>query len=195
MAPVSSLGARLYTFSPAEKFIAYMRLSVWTGIIVSLPFLLLQTGLFIWPALRVSERKYALAALTVVPVLFIAGAMMSYWFLSPVVMSFFLSFAASDSVQPLWGLGEYLALLAGIMVAAGLLLQTPLLLLLSFSLGITTPRQVARARPYIILVIFLLAGIFTPPDVISQIAMGVPLYLLFELSLLVGGLLSRKKPE
>jgi sec-independent protein translocase protein TatC len=163
--------------------------------VVSSPFMLLQAGLFIWPALRASERRYALAALTVVPTLFVTGAMLSYWLLSPLVMGFFLSFAASDSVQPLWGLREYLALLAGIMTAAGLLLQTPLLLLLAFSLGITTPKQVALARPYIILLIFFLSALCTPPDVISQIAMGVPLYILFELVLWIGGLLGRKKPD
>ena len=193
MAPVSKLGVRLYTFSPAEKFMAYLRLSVWAGVVVSSPFVLLQAGLFIWPALRASERKYALAALTVVPVLFVAGAMISYWLLSPLVMGFFLSFSASDSVQPLWGLREYLALLAGIMIAAGLLLQTPLLLLLAFSLGIITPKQAARARPHIILLIFFLSALCTPPDVVSQIAMGVPLYVIFELVLWVGGLFGRKR--
>jgi sec-independent protein translocase protein TatC len=174
---------------------AYLHLAVWTGVVLSAPFLLLQAGFFIWPALRGAERRYALAALSAVPFLFVTGAMMSYWLLSPVVMGFFLSFAASDSVEPLWGLKEYLTLLAGMMTAAGLLLQTPLLLLLSFSLGMTTPERVAGARPFIVLLIFFLAALCTPPDVISQVAMGVPLYLLFELTLWAGGLVSGKKQK
>jgi sec-independent protein translocase protein TatC len=79
------------------------------------------------------------------------------------------------------------------MTAAGLLLQTPLFLLLSFSLGMTTPENVAGARPFLALLIFFRAALCTPPDVISQIAMGVPLYLLFELTLWVGRLVSGKK--
>jgi sec-independent protein translocase protein TatC len=101
-------------------------------------------------------------------------------------MRFFLRFASGDGIQPLWGFREYLAVLYGLMLAAGLLLQTPLLLLCSFALGITTPKKIARFRPHIIFLIFLVAGICTPPDVISQVALGVPLYLLFELTLFIG---------
>jgi sec-independent protein translocase protein TatC len=184
--PASDLGVQLYTFNPAEKFTAYLHLAVWTGALVSAPFCLLQAGLFLWPALRGKERLFASAALIAVPALFIAGAAAAYHFLSPTVLRFFLRFSASDGIQPLWGFREYLGLLYALMLAFGLLLQTPLLLLFAFALGIVTPRQAARARPYIIFLIFLAAGICTPPDVISQVALGVPLYLLFELTLLVG---------
>jgi sec-independent protein translocase protein TatC len=191
MDPVSDLGVKLYTFAPAEKFMAYLNLAVWTGALVSAPFFLLQAGAFVWPGLRGSERRYAVVALLVVPVLFLAGAGMSYRLLSPVVLKFFLSFGASDAVQPLWGLKEYLAMLGAMMIAAGLLLQAPLILLLAFILGITTPAKIARFRPHIILLIFLVSGICTPPDVISQIAMGIPLYLLFELAMLIGRFVKR----
>jgi sec-independent protein translocase protein TatC len=186
MAPVANLGVILYTFNPAEKFLAYLHLAVWTGALFSAPFCLLQIGLFVWPALRGKERRWTLTALLVVPVLFITGSGLAYRFLSPVVMRFFLRFASGDGIQPLWGFREYLSILYGLMLAAGLLLQTPLLLLCSFALGITTPKKIARFRPHIIFLIFLVAGICTPPDVISQVALGVPLYLLFELTLFIG---------
>ena len=186
MAPVADLGIALYTFNPAEKFLAYLHLAVWTGAVVSSPFCLLQIGLFVWPALRGKERQWTVAALVVVPVLFIAGAAAAYRFLSPVVLRFFLFFGSSDGIQPLWGFREYLALLFAMMLAAGLLLQTPLLLLFGFALGIVTPKTVARFRPHIIILIFLAAALCTPPDVISQVALGVPLYLLFELTLFIG---------
>jgi sec-independent protein translocase protein TatC len=184
--PVSDLGVKLYTFNPAEKFMVHVHLAVWTGAIISAPFCLLQAGLFLWPALRGKERVFTPAALIAVPALFIAGAAAAYYFLSPVVLRFFLSFSASDNIQPLWGFREYLAMLYALMLAFGLLLQTPLLLLFAFAAGIVTPRQVARARPHIIFLIFLAAAICTPPDVISQVALGVPLYLLFELTLSAG---------
>jgi sec-independent protein translocase protein TatC len=191
--PVSSLGVKLYTFDPAEKFMAYVHLSVWTGALVSAPFCLLQIGLFVWPALRGKERIFTPAALIAVPALFIAGAAAAYYFLSPAVLRFFLGFAASDEIQPLWGFRQYLGLLYALMLAFGLLLQTPLLLLFAFAAGIVTPRQAARARPYIIFLIFLAAALCTPPDVISQVALGVPLYLLFELTLLAGRFFQRGK--
>ncbi|MDR3255065.1 MAG: twin-arginine translocase subunit TatC [Synergistaceae bacterium] len=191
MSPVSGLGVTLYTFSPSEKFMTYLRLAVWTGLVVSAPFFLLQSGAFIWPALRGNERKYAAATLSVVPALFLVGAGLAYRLLAPVVLGFFLSFGSGDAIQPLWGLREYLTLLSGMMIAAGLLLQSPLLLFLSFILGVTTPKKVARLRPHVILLIFFAAAICTPPDVISQIALGVPLYLLFELTLLFGKFLKK----
>jgi sec-independent protein translocase protein TatC len=195
MAPVADLGVTLHTFNPAEKFLAYLHLAIWTGAIFSAPFCLLQIGLFVWPALRGKERRWTLAALLVVPVLFITGSGLAYRFLSPVVMRFFLRFASGDGIQPLWGFREYLAVLYALMLAAGLLLQTPLLLLCSFALGITTPKKIARFRPHIIFLIFLAAGICTPPDVISQVALGVPLYLLFELTLFIGRFFNERPIE
>jgi sec-independent protein translocase protein TatC len=186
MAPAADLHVALYTFNPAERFIAYLHLAVWTGAVVSAPFCLLQAGLFVWPALRGKERRWTLAALLAVPALFLAGAAAAYYFLSPAALRFFLRFGSSDGILPLWGLREYLSMLFALMLASGLLLETPLLLLLSFALGIVTPRAAARFRPYIIFLIFLVAAICTPPDVISQAALGVPLYLLFELTLFIG---------
>lgn len=186
MAPVADLGVTLYTFDPAEKFLAYLHLAIWTGALFSAPFCLLQIGLFVWPALKGKERGWTLAALLVVPILFITGSGLAYRFLSPVVLRFFLRFASGDGIQQLWGFRDYLAMLYALMLAAGLLLQAPLLLLCSFVLGITTPKKIARFRPHIIILIFLAAGICTPPDVISQVALGVPLYVLFELTLFIG---------
>jgi sec-independent protein translocase protein TatC len=186
MAPVADLGVALYTFDPAEKFLAYLHLAVWTGAVVSAPFCLLQIGLFVWPALKGKERRWTAAALIVVPALFIVGAAAAYRFLAPTVLRFFLGFATGDGIQPLWGFKEYLSLLFAMMLAAGLLLQTPLLLLVAFALGIVTPKTVARFRPHIVILIFLAAALCTPPDVISQVALGVPLYLLFELTLFIG---------
>jgi len=104
MAPVADLNIALYTFNPAEKFLAYLNLAVWTGIVVSAPFCLLQIGLFVWPALRKKERGWTLAAIVAVPAMFVSGAAAAYYFLSPTVLRFFLSFgSSSNGIQPLWG--------------------------------------------------------------------------------------------
>ena len=195
LAPVSDLGVQLYTFNPAGKFSAYLHLSVWMGILVSLPFALLQAGFFVWPALREKERRWTLAALAAIPALFLSGAGAAYHFLAPVVLKFFLDFGASDGIAPMWGFREYLAMLFSLMAAAGLLLETPLLLLAAFAAGIVSPEKAARARPYIVLLIFLLAALCTPPDVVSQIALGVPLYLLFELTLFAGRFLRWRRQD
>ncbi|GHV36745.1 sec-independent protein translocase protein TatC [Synergistales bacterium] len=192
--PLAAFGVRLYTFAPAEKFMAYLHLSVWTGVLFTLPVLCLEAALFLWPGLRGGEHAFAAAALFAAPALFIFGACLCYRLLAPLVFGFFLFFGADDIAQ-LWGFREYLSLLFDIMLAAGLLLQAPIILLALMLTGVVTPQGVARRRSYIILGIFTLSAILTPPDVISQVALGVPLYLLFEATLVAGRLFTKKSAK
>jgi sec-independent protein translocase protein TatC len=191
--PLAIFGVKLYTFAPAEKFMAYLRLSVWTGALCAVPYLCVQAGLFLWPGLRGREHVCTVAVLFAVPVFFILGAALCYRFLAPLVFGFFLSFGALDGIEGLWSFGEYLSLLFDLMIATGLLLQIPLFLFVLLTLGFVSPERVARFRPYVILLIFFLAAVLTPPDVISQVMLGVPLYLLFEGAFFLGRVLRKKK--
>ena len=193
LAPLARFDVQLYTFAPAEQFMAYLHISFWTGAICTIPFLCLQIALFIWPGLRSNEYRYACAALFLVPLLFILGAALCYYFLSPIVFNFFLTFAEGDGMRPLWGFREYLSLLFSLMLAGGLLSQGPLALLVLMVTGILSYQDVARYRCHIILLIFFMAALLTPPDVISQILLGIPLYLLFEGSLFLGRIFSKKR--
>ncbi|MDR1649214.1 MAG: twin-arginine translocase subunit TatC, partial [Synergistaceae bacterium] len=131
----------------------------------------------------------------VVPVLFILGAALCYRFLAPFVFDFFLYFGSLDGIEALWSFKEYLSLLFDLMIAAGLLLQMPLFLFTLLLLGVVSPESVARYRSQFILLIFFLAAILTPPDVISQVMLGVPLYLLFEGAFLLGCILRKNKKK
>ena len=192
-APLDVFNVKLYTFAPAEKFLAYMRLSAWTGAVFTAPFFCLQAGLFLWPGLRGNEYRYALAILFVVPVLFLVGAGLCYRFMAPFVFEFFLSFGSGDGVESLWNLREYLALLFGLMIATGLLLQLPLGFLALIVTGVVSVERIAHYRSHIIFLNFLLAALLTPPDVASQIMLAVPLCILFEGALWLGKLLRRSK--
>ena len=191
--PLGRHDIELYIFAPADQFMAYLNIAFWTGLLCALPFLCLQAALFIWPGLRKNEYRYACTALIIVPVLFMLGAAAAYLFLSPVVFNFFLTFGEGDGMLPLWGLRQYLELLFRLMVAAGLLSQGPLVLLVLMATGVVSYKSVARFRCHIILLIFFLAALLTPPDVISQILLGIPLYLLFEGALFLGRIFSKKR--
>jgi sec-independent protein translocase protein TatC len=193
LAPLIPFEIELYTFAPAEKFMAYLHLSFWTGTIFTVPFFCLQAALFIWPGLRGNEKRYACLTLFIVPVLFMLGAALCYHFLAPIAINFFLFFAEGDGMIPLWGFRQYLSLLFGLMLAGGLLLQGPFALLVLMAAGVVSYKSVARFRPHIILLIFLLAALLTPPDVISQIMLGIPLYLLFEGTLFLGRIFRRRE--
>ncbi len=194
-APLARFEVQLYTFAPAEKFMAYLHLSAWSGALFTAPFFCVQAALFLWPGLRGNEYRYALGALFFAPALFVSGAVVCYRFFAPIVFGFFLSFAAGDGIEALWGLREYLALLFNLMLATGLLLQMPLALLALLLTGVVSPQMVARYRPHVILMLFSLAAVLTPPDVVSQVLLGVPLYLLFEGALLVGRVLRKKEGD
>jgi sec-independent protein translocase protein TatC len=193
MNPVAGLGVSLYTFSPSEKFMAHLHISAVAGAAAAMPFFVLQAALFIWPGLKDRERAFARFVLLAVPTLFIAGAVSAYKFFAPAVLRFFLSFGSGDGVAALWSFREYLSLLSGLVFAAGVSLQMPLILLALFALGAADPAKVASFRPYMIVLIFLAAGMLTPPDVTSQITLGVPLYLLFELTILAGRFIRKRK--
>ena len=191
--PLAQFDIELYIFAPADQFMAYLHISFWTGMLCALPFLCLQTALFIWPGLRKNEYRYAAAALVIVPILFMLGAAAAYRFLSPIVFNFFLTFGEGDGMRPLWGFRQYLTLLFNLMLAAGLLSQGPLALLLLMATGLVSYESVARYRRHIIILIFLAAALLTPPDIVSQVLLGVPLYLLFEGTLFLGRVFGKKR--
>ena len=170
-----------------------MRVAFWGGVILSLPLAILQASLFIYPALRKNEVRFFLFAILAAPLLFALGSAFAYRVIAPLAFRFFLSFSPGDNVLPFWGFGEYASFLFALMVAAGLVFLLPLLLLLLVGTGLVSTRTLSRLRPWVIMAIALAAALLTPPDVVSQILLGVPLYLLFEGSLLLGRILERGK--
>ena len=190
-APLEGLGVSLYYFKPYEKFLTYMRLSFWGGAALSVPLAVLQAALFVAPALRKNEMKYLILAGGLIQALFLAGAAFAYRFAAPLALRFFLFFGEGDNVLPLWGFGDYASFLFSLLLASGMLFQAPLLLLLFILFGLVSVETLSRLRPWIILGIALIAALLTPPDVVSQILLGVPLYLLFELVLVLGRFLKR----
>ncbi|MFA0888070.1 MAG: twin-arginine translocase subunit TatC [Synergistales bacterium] len=184
--PLEGLGLSLYYFKPYEKFMTYMRISFWGGTILSLPLAILQASLFVYPALRKNEIRYFLFTVLAAPLFFVAGSAFAYRVIAPMAFRFFLSFSPKDNVLPFWGFGEYASFLFTLMVASGLVFLLPLLILFLIGTGLVSTRSMSRLRPWIIMAIAFAAALLTPPDVVSQILLGLPLYLLFEGSLLAG---------
>jgi sec-independent protein translocase protein TatC len=163
--------------------------------VLTAPLALVQGWLFIRPALRRNEAKYLLIGGGIVPVLFAAGAAFAYRVIAPLALRFFLAFGEGDSILPLWGFGEYASFLFSLLLASGLVFQAPLLLLALLLSGAVSLRTITRLSPWIILFIGLAAALLTPPDVVSQILLGVPLYLLFELTLAVARIVMGRRDD
>lgn len=172
-----------------EAFITYIRLALWGGTILAFPVIASQIWAFIAPGLYREEKRAFLPFLIATPILFIAGAAMAYYFVFPMAWKFFLSFEVSGGngmlpIQMEARVSEYLSLAMTIIFAFGLAFELPVLLILLARAGFVTSQMLSHFRRYAIVLIFAVAAILTPPDVFSQIALALPMMLLYEISIL-----------
>lgn len=181
---------RLIYTGLTEAFFTYLKISFFTGLFLSFPIMAMQIWKFIAPGLYKTEKKAFLPFLIATPVLFFAGAALVYYWLMPVAWEFFIGFQSDGThtalpIQLEARVGEYLDLVMLLIFAFGLCFQLPVLLVLLGRAGLVTPEQLAKGRRYAIVIAFVVAAFLTPPDVLSQFALAVPIILLYEISILV----------
>ncbi len=177
---------RLIYTGLTEVFITYLKLAFWGGLFLAFPVIAAQIWFFVAPGLYREEKQAFLPFLIGAPLLFLAGAAMAYYLVFPMAWAFFLSFenpGAGLPIQMEARVSEYLSLSASIIFAFGLAFQMPVILVLLARAGILTARKLAGFRRFAIVLIFAFAAIVTPPDVISQIALALPMMGLYELSI------------
>jgi sec-independent protein translocase protein TatC len=172
------------TFSPTEPFFTTIKLSVYGGILLALPLLLYQVYAFVLPAFSPTERRVVLPMLLAVPFLFIAGTVFAYFVVMPPALSFLLGFNADQFNIQIRG-SEYYGFFVLTLIGVGLLFQIPVGVLAVTRLGIVTPEQLGRNRRYAILIIAIVAMLLPGTDPVTMLISMAPLYLLFELSLLL----------
>jgi sec-independent protein translocase protein TatC len=172
------------TFSPTEPFFTTMKLAIYAGILLSLPVLLYQAYAFVLPAFSPQERRVVLPLLMMIPFLFIAGVVFAYYVVMPAALSFLLGFNADDFNTQVRA-SEYYGFFALTEISVGLLFQIPVGILAVTRLGIITPRQLSRNRRYAVLVIAVVAMLLPGTDPVTMLLCMLPLYLLFEVSILL----------
>ena len=181
------------------QFFVELKVALWAAFFVSFPIIANQLWAFIAPGLYAKEKKAFLPFLLATPVLFIGGAALAYYVVMPTAFHWFLGFQGAPggvTIQALPNSEDYLGLVMQFILAFGLSFLLPVLLLLLNLAGIVSRAQLVRARRYMIVLAFVIAAVATPPDVISQLMLAIPLVLLFEGSLVVMLLMDRKqKPE
>ncbi len=184
--------AELQTLAPTEAFSAHLNLSLLAGIIVCSPVIFYQFWRFVFPGLFKKERKTAIRAAFVSVLLFLAGTAFAWFLMLEPAINVFWSFE-TGSIVGHWSLGNYIGFLGRFILIFSIAFQLPIIVLMLVSLGITTPDNLAKYRRHIIVGLLIAAAILTPPDPFTQIMLTLPLYVLFEMSLMAARISSRKK--
>ncbi len=186
--------ARLQTLAPADGFVSYMKISLVSGLIVSSPWVFYQLWMFISAGLYIKERKYVRFATPFSAALFVAGAMFFLFVVAPITLGFLIKFNKSVlGVSSNFTFQNYISFVTTLMLVFGLAFQTPIAIYFLNKTGLVSITALCESRKYVLLAIFVVAAVTTPPDVISQITLAIPLYLLFELGILLARFIKPNK--
>lgn len=185
--------AQLTTLKPAEVIVSYVKISLISGLIISSPWVFYHLWMFVAAGLYPHEKRYVRIAVPFSAVLFIIGALFFVLIVAPLCIRFFIKFGDMLGLMRNWTLDYYVSFIAHLMLVFGLAFQTPTAIFFLNRTGLVPLKALSKARKYVILVIVIVAAMATPPDVVSQIALAVPLYLLFELGILLSYIATRRK--
>ena len=175
-----------------ELFFAYLKITVWGGVFLTLPVLMYHIWRFFAPGLYQHERQAVLPQLIAAPVLFYGGGCFAYFGVLPLALKFFLGFT-QPGVSALPNVTEYLGLLFNFAFGFGLAFNLPVVLVILMQLGVLEPAQLARWRRFAVVAVFVVATIITPPDPFSQLMLALPLVGLYEVAILIGRYQARRK--
>ena len=194
----SNLNRRLIFTALHEAFLTYLKVAFFAAFFITSPIFLTQIWKFVAPGLYKNEKQALIPYLVLTPLLFLFGGMLVYYLIMPLAIKFFLTFetvadSASLSIQLEAKVNEYLSLIMRLIFAFGLSFQLPVVLSLLARIGVVDSKYLKERRRYVIVIIFAIAAILTPPDPITQIGLALPLLILYELSIFAVKFIENKK--
>ncbi|MGC9454401.1 MAG: twin-arginine translocase subunit TatC [Phycisphaerae bacterium] len=175
----------LIVLHATEGFIIYMKVALLGGVILASPWIFYQLWMFVSAGLYDHERRMVLPAVALSAVLFLAGAAFFLLGISVPVLKFFLGFSGWLGLRPDITFSNHVSMMLSLMLVFGLAFQTPLVVLILAKMGLVTRRQLAKYRRHVIIAMFILAAVATSPSPVDQVAMALPMWLLYELGVLL----------
>ena len=187
-------GATMIATEVASPFLTPFKLTLVAAIFLVIPYVLYQVWSFIAPGMYKHEKRLAIPMLVSSVLLFYAGASFAYYVVFPLIFAFFTSVGPED-ITIMTDINSYLDFVLKLFFAFGVAFEIPIAAVLMIWSGITTPEALAKKRPYIIVGCFIFGMLLTPPDIISQSLLAIPMWVLFEIGVFFGRFIQRKNPE
>ena len=188
-------GFQYVYLSPSELITSYFKLSLILAVVIISPLLLAQIWGFLAPALTKREKKAIGPAFAGGLVFFFIGAVFSYLIAIPFMIQFLINYSKSDMIASAISVASYLDFMVGMVLTFGLVFEMPMLAFVLSNLGILTPEILKKLRSYAVVLIFIVAAVITPPDVVSQFMIAVPMLGLYELSIAISAVISRRRAK
>ena len=177
-------GSSMIATEVASPFIAPLRVTIYSALIISLPYFLIELWGFISPGLYKKEKTFVGPLILSSILLFYAGIVFAYFVVSPIILSFFIS-SAPDSIQVMTDINKYLDFVLKLFFAFGFAFEIPIATFLVITTGLVYKERIKTMRPYLIISFFVIGMFLTPPDIFSQLFLAIPMWLLFEIGLLI----------
>ncbi|MCK9481740.1 MAG: twin-arginine translocase subunit TatC [Bacteroidia bacterium] len=190
---VGDIKIKLINLQMQGQFIEAFKISIISAIVIGFPYFLWELWRFIKPALKPSERKFSKGLIASCSALFFSGVLFGYYILSPISLNFFVGFTISDQIANEPTFQNIVSLISFLVIGTGLMFELPILMYFLARIGFLSSETLKKYRRHAIVVIVIVAAIVTPPDVISQIILTIPIYLLFELGIKLTKDIERKR--
>jgi len=191
---IKALNFKLQAIGVGDQFTMSMTSSVIAGLVFAFPYAFWEVWRFIKPGLKPAERRSASGAVFYVTFLFFSGVFFGYFVVTPLAINFLANFTLDESIINEFSLSSYISLVATLTLACGIAFQLPVVVFVLSKVGVLTPAFMREYRKHSMIVILIVAAVITPsPDIYSQILVAIPLFLLFEISILVSAKVEREK--
>jgi sec-independent protein translocase protein TatC len=177
-------GSAMIATEVASPFIAPLRITIYSAILISVPYFLIEFWGYVSPGLYKKEKAFVAPLIISSVILFYVGIIFAYFVVSPIILSFFIA-AAPDSIQVMTDINKYLDFVLKLFFAFGFAFEIPVATFLVITTGLVSKDRIKRMRPYLIISFFVIGMFLTPPDIFSQLFLAIPMWLLFEIGLLV----------
>ena len=177
----------------AGQFSAHIWTSIAFGFIMAFPYIIYEVWKFIKPALYDNEKKHARSFIVITSFLFFLGILFGYYVITPLSINFLGSYRVADEVRNNFDLSSYTGLLKASCLSAGFIFELPIIIYFLTKMGLVTPEFLKEYRKYALVLVLILAAIITPPDIISQVIVAIPMVILYEVSIKISKFIIRKQ--